>query len=54
MGEFEATLDEHLGHIAQAQLIAQSLEDDQQDDVSRNLQMIEGSTGAPVEAPFAG
>ena len=52
MGEFKAALQEHLGEIAQAQLVAQTPEHDEQDDIGRVLQEVKGSAGAFVKEPF--
>src|SRR6476659_4018733 len=53
MGELEAAHQEHLGQITQAQLVAQPPEYNQQDNVGRKLQVIEGGASAFVEAALA-
>ncbi len=55
MGERTALLQEHLGKVAQAQLVAYAPEDDHKDDIRRKLKVIEERAGAFVElAPACG
>jgi hypothetical protein len=53
MGKRQATDQEHRGPLTQAQPVAQSPEDNQQDNIGRELQVIEGSAAAFVEAALA-
>jgi hypothetical protein len=43
MSENKATFKEHLSHITQAQLIAQVPENDKENDICRNLKIVEES-----------
>jgi hypothetical protein len=55
MGEHEASLQEHLSQVPQAQFVAEAPQDDEQHDVRRVFQEIEGCAGAFVEgAPTRG
>src|SRR5262249_6927132 len=49
--EDEAALEEHLGQVAQAQLVAQPPEDHQQDEVGRVLQVVVRRAGPLVADP---
>ena len=53
VAEDEAALQEHLGQVAQAQLVAQPPQHDEQDEIGRVLQVIVGRAGALVEDPAA-
>ena len=46
MGEHKAALQEHLGQITQAQLVAQPPEDNEQDDIGGVFQKVEGGARA--------
>jgi hypothetical protein len=50
MGELKAAFKKHLRQIAQAQLIAQSPEHNEQDNIGRIFQKVEGGTGAFIES----
>ena len=53
MGEDKATLHEHLGEIAQAQLVAQPIHNDRQDDIGGVFQKIERRCATLVKSPLA-
>jgi hypothetical protein len=52
--EGKAAREEHLGQVAQAQLVAESPEDDEERDVGGDLQMVEGRARALIEGALAG
>ena len=54
VGKKKAPLQKHLSEVAKAQLVAQSPENDLQDNLGREGQVIEGRAGALVECPTAG
>ena len=54
MGKDQAPLQEHLGKIAQAQLVEHPLQHHETHDVGRVLQAVEAGTGPLVELPVAG
>jgi hypothetical protein len=53
MGEDKAALQEHLRQIPQAQLVPQPPEDNEQDDIGRVFQKVEGRCGALVKRSLA-
>ena len=54
MGQRNAAEQTHLHHISQAQLIAQSPEDDQENQIRGILQEVEGRASAFVERSVTG
>jgi hypothetical protein len=55
VGELKATLQEHLGEIAQAQFVPYSPEDNQEDEIGGELKKVVGSASALIElAPTGG
>jgi hypothetical protein len=54
MCKHEAALQEHLGQISQAQLIAKPPQDNEQNDISRVFQKSEGCACAFIERAAAG
>ena len=54
MRELETALEEHLGEVAQAEFVAHAPQDDQENDVSREFQVIEGRVSSLIELPAAG
>ncbi len=54
MGEHKAALQEHVGEIAQTELVAEAPEDDQQHDAGRKLKIVVGRARALVELALAG
>jgi len=53
MGELKAPLQEHLGQIAQTQLVPEPPEDDQEDDISEVFEIVERSSCTLVEGSLA-
>lgn len=53
MGELEASLQEHLGEIPQAQFVAEAIENNEQNNICGILEIIEASTRAFVEGTLA-
>jgi hypothetical protein len=53
VSKLEAALQEHLGQIAQAQLVSQPPQDDQHHNIGRELQMVELSGSALVKSAGA-
>jgi hypothetical protein len=53
MRDLIATLQEQFGDIAESELVAQSPEDRQQDDIGGELEIVVGRTGTFVEATVA-
>ncbi len=51
MRELEAAFQEHLGEVAQAEFVAHAPEDDQQHDVGREFQIVEGRARPFIELP---
>jgi hypothetical protein len=49
MREHETAFQKHLSHIMQAQLLAQTPQNNQQNDISRVFQKVERGTGALIE-----
>jgi hypothetical protein len=54
VGELEAAFEEHLGEVAQAQLVTQAPTDDEEDDVGGELEEVEDGAGPFVEGALAG
>ena len=54
VGEHEAAGQEHLGEVAQAALVPEPPQDDEQDDIGRVLQVVGGRAGPLVADPAAG
>ncbi len=53
MGELEAALEKHFSEIAQAQLVAQPPQHDEQDNISGIFQVVEEGSGTLVEGALA-
>jgi hypothetical protein len=53
MGEHKPALQDHLGQITQAQLLAKPPENDEQDDIRGIVERVERGTGAFIEAASA-
>jgi len=51
--EGEAARQEHLGEVTQAELVAETPEDNEQRDVGRNLQVVERRARALIESATA-
>ncbi len=54
MGDLEAALEQHLGDVAEAELVAEPPEHREQHDVGRMLELVERRAGALVEDAPAG
>ncbi len=54
MRHLEPALEQQLGDIAEAELVAQPPQHDEQHDVGRVLQIVEAGAGPLVEPPSAG
>ncbi len=54
MSELEAALEKHLRQIAQAQLVAQPPQHNEQDDIGGIFEIVERSSCPLVEGSFAG
>jgi hypothetical protein len=53
MRELEAALEKHLSQIAQAQLVPQPPQHNEQDDISGVFEIVEGSSCTLVEGALA-
>jgi hypothetical protein len=54
MCELKAAFQEHLGQVPQTQLVAHAPEDHQENDISRELKIIEGGATSFIEGVLAG
>ena len=54
MGELKAALEEHLAQIPEAELVAESPTDHEEDHIGGELEEVEGCSGPLVEFSFAG
>ncbi len=53
MGKLEAPLLKHFSHVTQAQFVPQPLQHDEEHDIGRIFQVVEGGSGALVEDALA-
>ena len=54
MRDLEGAMEEHFSQVAQAEFVAQSPKDDQEHDVGRQLEIVEGRARRFIELASAG